>query len=1470
MKKRILAIVLVLSMLLSVMPISVFADDVETEEPSAQAEAAGQTDPDASVTDETDDPKSSEEPDEEPEDEPEPIEGSVWFDWPEYSTLYTDGTVECSVEYDGPDGAVLQFTAGEYDGGEWIYTFTEGSEYTVEGNTITLNGSAIAATSVSPFRIRVDLLYDDELLDYDWVDGEVCEPRLQYYGRLSDQDLLPGWGKSIYQLGDLYVENGAHPDGYDTEYRVTNVEVIENTPDVEGNNVLNLMWLDEEACWHFDAVSPGTAVLEITYADEFHDEPQSYTVRINVLSDMYGVSIYSGGGIDFALPGGTIDLYAEASHQSSEPTDEDHFEFEWILPEEYTDIATLTPDETDSSHAHAWLTFNDDLDSEYIVSVEVVAYQIDNETGDRIERARCSTDKRVILSYTELCPVSIPSDLAVGGEVPVTAEVRRYPGTDGEEYDLIENVHFRWDYDGALQITDADGVTVGYDDDCCGTQCQFTIKRIENWDTQYWLYAEWEEDGEMRYADRSYGLSELNYNVWFDSMADTVFTDGTLTLEASFEGPEGSELHYSVGYHDRENDQWVPYAEGTEYTVDGNTVTLIGSALAAAGAGYCEVRAELVKDGVSLAGDSYGCSVREPKMEYSNRLTDQEMMPEWGNNIYSCNSLYVENGTYPDGYDTEYRVTNVEVIENTPDVEGRNVLSLERFEEEDCWYYRAQSCGTAVLEITYEDEFHDGTQSYTVRFNVVSDKYDVNIWPVSGSCIALPGGTIDLHAETHHQSIYPHGRDQFEYEWVIPEEYASFAAVTPDESDSSYAQVTFSNDIDWAEVIVEVIAYEGADAETGERIERARNTIRLNVSREFTDLYPATIDSALDLGASETVDVELRHYSTVIEGGFEALDNVDFRWEFDPECIRITDANGDIVESGTTFTGDSFTFTITRLQSWETGLTLTAKRWDDEDGGHIWIERNYHLQWKNYDVWFDREPVRVYDDYPGTATLDTAQLGQLDYDLEWKVGVRQWDEETQTDVWSVLLEEGTDYTIDGNTITISSDALPNRNLNEAWIYVTVLYNGNELSSRDCRVEYRNSCSNHFWLTGYTIAPECEKPGEKLMYCWNCGEFRYEEVPATGHKLHSVAAKAATLDEAGNIAYYVCDDCGKLFSDEQGTDAILQRDTVIPKLIDIADAVITGIVDKTYTGNAITQTLAVELAGQTLTPGTDYNVTYTNNVNAGEATAVISGIGIYGGTAITKFQINAAPISDAAVTLGTTSYTYSGAAKKPAVTVKLGTKALTSGTDYTVSYKNNTNAGTATATVTGKGNYTGTASATFTIKAKKVTPTVTLSSTSYVYNGKVKTPTVTVKAGSTTLTKDTDYTVSYATGRKVVGKYAVKVTLKGNYTGDPKTVYFTIKPKGTAISTLTAASKAFTAKWTKQATQTTGYQIQYSTSKTFASGNTTVTVAKNSTVSKKITGLLASKTYYVRIRTYKTVGSTKYYSAWSAAKSVKTK
>ncbi len=162
--------------------------------------------------------------------------------------------------------------------------------------------------------------------------------------------------------------------------------------------------------------------------------------------------------------------------------------------------------------------------------------------------------------------------------------------------------------------------------------------------------------------------------------------------------------------------------------------------------------------------------------------------------------------------------------------------------------------------------------------------------------------------------------------------------------------------------------------------------------------------------------------------------------------------------------------------------------------------------------------------------------------------------------------------------------------------------------------------------------------------------------------------------------------------------------------------------------------------------------------------------------------------------------------------------------------------------------------------------VKLAATTYSYTGKAISPAVTVKnSKGTKLVKGTDYTVSYASGRKNVGKYKVTVTFKGNYSGS-KTLYFTVNPAKTTVKKLTPATKALKVSITKKSAQVSGYQIQYSTAKSFSGAKS----VKITGTSKTIKSLKAKKTYYVRVRTYKKVGSKVYYSAWSSAKKAKTK
>ena len=134
----------------------------------------------------------------------------------------------------------------------------------------------------------------------------------------------------------------------------------------------------------------------------------------------------------------------------------------------------------------------------------------------------------------------------------------------------------------------------------------------------------------------------------------------------------------------------------------------------------------------------------------------------------------------------------------------------------------------------------------------------------------------------------------------------------------------------------------------------------------------------------------------------------------------------------------------------------------------------------------------------------------------------------------------------------------------------------------------------------------------------------------------------------------------------------------------------------YTGKEWKPEVAVSFNDAALTADTDYTVSYENNINAGTAKIIITGIGDhFTGSTEKTFAINSAEISGCTFA-PIADVTYNTKAHTPEVTVAISGRTLEADKDYTVSYASNVNAGTATVTVTGKGNFTGSANTTFTI------------------------------------------------------------------------------------------------------------------------------------------------------------------------------
>lgn len=208
--------------------------------------------------------------------------------------------------------------------------------------------------------------------------------------------------------------------------------------------------------------------------------------------------------------------------------------------------------------------------------------------------------------------------------------------------------------------------------------------------------------------------------------------------------------------------------------------------------------------------------------------------------------------------------------------------------------------------------------------------------------------------------------------------------------------------------------------------------------------------------------------------------------------------------------------------------------------------------------------------------------------------------------------------------------------------------------------------------------------------------------------------------------------------------------------DLENAKVLGVDESyAYTGNPIKPNVKVLRLRKLLTEGVHYTVTYANNVEIGKAKVTVTGIGNCTGSVIRTFTIKP-DIADATVA-SIDDLTYTGAALEPAVTVEYGGKTLEPGTDYTLSYADNVNAGTATVTIEGKGNYAGFMSREFTIaKAPQTIAAKNVKKTYKAKKGKLpKAKTIKLKKAAKV---SAGTTVAYKKANKIGGS-KIKVNAK---------------------------------------------------------------------------------------------------------------
>ncbi len=250
---------------------------------------------------------------------------------------------------------------------------------------------------------------------------------------------------------------------------------------------------------------------------------------------------------------------------------------------------------------------------------------------------------------------------------------------------------------------------------------------------------------------------------------------------------------------------------------------------------------------------------------------------------------------------------------------------------------------------------------------------------------------------------------------------------------------------------------------------------------------------------------------------------------------------------------------------------------------------------------------------------------------------------------------------------------------------------------------------------------------------------------------------------------------------------------------------------TYNGSNQTPNFSLTYLTNKLVLDTDYTITITrtNGVadaslpykNVGEFSVEISGIGNYKGTVTVNYEIEALSLSLkdllVEVTFSETSFEFTGSSIEPTITsVKVNFNgaqlSLNEGTDYTLEYSNNLNAGNATMTLKGNGNFADSATKSFEILRKRLTNDMVKSIASHSYNKEqiqLSLKDITFEYHSYEFTND-DFEISYLRNPRNVGTYVITISGKGNFSGSIE-ASFEITPISLEDAVITFTNEYFT-------------------------------------------------------------------------------
>ena len=563
MKRKMLAFTLSFMMGITCFPQSVLSLSAEEEEDA----------PEATLPEETTEDTDTEEVELslEKENEEASASASVEIVYDGYYEIYTDSPVEMPVKYVLPSSeytTVLKVGGytDELEDDHFEYEFTIGKDFTFKNEILTLNTAEMFKKWQGQIAIYAAVFRNGSFQCSETRYLYLTEP-VEEYSHWPDETLLPGWDGFIMNWDIVYVMNNEFPNGEEYDYDVIGAEVVNESPKVKGEKVLEIEVITPEMDpvypgWKYTAVSAGEADIKISYK-KLNGETDFYLKHVTVSSERYEVELRTEDGRESFLPGTQTTLYADVIHSSSDPEQDgnlDGLTYEWVIDDYVLSYMTLTQDPKKPNTAK--VVFKDDETTPELVMCFVDLHVYD-QSGEQV------ADQTIFLTiakdFYSVYPTTI-DPVNPGESKKITVELRHYTYDSGS-YTPAENVHYYWGYEPtAIEVYDKDGKLVGFDENgeymdsagSSGGAREFTIVRKNDWMTNLRLEAE------LSLSDTE--RSSYFQNYWFNSASsgDDSAPTSISFADASMEMPTAHAKMLEVNVLPESADSSVTWSSSNE------------------------------------------------------------------------------------------------------------------------------------------------------------------------------------------------------------------------------------------------------------------------------------------------------------------------------------------------------------------------------------------------------------------------------------------------------------------------------------------------------------------------------------------------------------------------------------------------------------------------------------------------------------------------------------------------------------------------------------------------------------------------------------------------------------------------------------------------------------------------------------------------------------------------------------------